>query len=68
MKHSKKWILDHYECDGLTNIEDFIPFTDNVDNSECAVDNFSPASACYYCVRDNCFGCSSKCAPGYVDA
>lgn len=54
-KKSKKWILDHYVCDGQLSIDD-LPFTDkNVDNFVISVDNNS--NTCINCILQNCENC-----------
>ena len=50
MKHTQKWLLEHYECEGQTEITDFIGDVDDVETE----DMLSPCDSCF---RDNCIGC-----------
>lgn len=60
MAHTKKYILEHYECAGQLSIDD-LPFTDeNVDNFVTDVDNIPdiPSSDfCDICPPFECVGC-----------
>ena len=59
MAHTKKYILEHYECDGQLSIDD-LPFQgENVDNFVTDVDNILTyyPSECDICTREECVGC-----------
>lgn len=59
MAHTKKYILEHYECDGQLSIDD-LPFQgENVDNFVTDVDNIpmSYPTECDICCREECVGC-----------
>lgn len=53
----KKWILEHYTCDGQLSIDD-LPFNDeNVDNFVTDVDNIIWHDTCMDCVLIDCDRC-----------
>lgn len=63
MAHTKKYILEHYECDGQLSIYD-LPFqSENVDNFVTDVDNIpdTPLSDfCDICPPFECIGCKLR--------
>lgn len=61
MAHTKKYILEHYVCDGQLSIED-LPFQgENVDNFVTDVDNKKcENSQCDICLNFECIYCKNE--------
>lgn len=57
MAHTKKYILEHYECDGQLSIDD-LPFQgEDVDNFVTDVDNIPWINPCDVCILPDCCEC-----------
>lgn len=57
MAHTKKYIIEHYECDGQLSIEDLLFQSENVDNFITDVDNNQRIYPCDVCIISDCECC-----------